>query len=320
MEKIIQTQNVGPEKFESNNLKSLNLEPRNPEANIVTIKTHNYKELVNKLVPLITSVQKDEKGLLNVTFNKEPVWDSGVLSVSPEAKAGVALVARSAVYMAAKIKLANDESGLDYETTIQMRELDVNATKYLTKNPWYNDAKSRMGQRPISISEALRIDPNYLKSELKQRGNKKPLFVSLAALQATAVACSLGANINPASETAPIAKSNTPDTVDYRRTVEWPQDAPSLTTWQNESGKNISGFIDENGEKKQFLTYFDVVNPDAKLGEKGYDYGIIALNDKGINTIHRIAGYYSNVTYNPDVKYYQVFYFPIQVPTPNPGK
>lgn len=97
----------------------------------------------------------------------------------------------------------------------------------------------------------------------------------------------------------------------------WIKDPPKPTSWQDASGKTVNGYIDEKGVRHQFLTYFDVINKNAKIGETGYDYGVVALNVQGTNIIHRVAGYYTTLTFDTDLHYYLVYYFPIEVPTPN---
>ena len=156
---------------------------------MLPIQPHDFESLVDSLRPLIGSVTPQKDGSLAVTFTQEPSWDSGVVPYSPGVKAGVALVARSAAYMAAKLNLSGGE--LDIPTTIQMRELSVDATKFLTKHPWFNDAESQKGLCPISVVQALRVDPDFLKEKLKPVKPKFKLAMGLAALEATAVACAL---------------------------------------------------------------------------------------------------------------------------------
>lgn len=98
------------------------------------------------------------------------------------------------------------------------------------------------------------------------------------------------------------------------------QEAPQTIAWTDKDGKRVEGYIDNNGKKRKLQTFYDVVNQDAKLGEKGYDYGVIALSDKyGFGIIHRVAGYYYARTYLPDEHVYGIFYYPIQVPPPPSG-
>ncbi|EKE14189.1 MAG: hypothetical protein ACD_12C00636G0004 [uncultured bacterium] len=57
----------------------------------------------------------------------------------------------------------------------------------------------------------------------------------------------------------------------------------------------------------------NAVAPAAEFGRTGYDYGIVAYNQQGINTIHQVAGYYSQMVYDSSVGYYKVCYFPIGI-------
>ncbi len=193
MAEIAGTQLVGLEKPR---VQSLNLEAGRAGLPVVGIATHDFESLVSRLIPLIDSVTKQKDGTLAVKFSKEPSWDSGVVPPSDDVKAGVALVARSAAYMAAKLKLSGGEA--DIATTIQMRELSVNATKFLTKNPWFNDAEGVKSRRPISVVEALRVDPDYLLSESKPVKSKWKLGVSLSALTAAGITCTLSSASPPA--------------------------------------------------------------------------------------------------------------------------
>lgn len=91
-----------------------------------------------------------------------------------------------------------------------------------------------------------------------------------------------------------------------------PNDGTGTLTHGNPSSE-LSVRVDQVEKKRIRLTYYDVVNRNAKLGETGYDYGVIAYNEMGTNIIHRVAGYYHVMTYDSNSGCYVVNYYPIQV-------
>jgi hypothetical protein len=278
MAEIKGTQDVG---FEINSrLQFLNLEPGRENLPVTGISTNNFESLVHSLVPLIESVDTRDKGSIKVTFNSEPSWDTGVIAVSEDAKAGVALVARSATYMAAKLKLAGDE--IPMEMTVQMRELEVNATTFLIKNPWSNDLNASLGMRPISVMKALRTDPNYLMSELKPAKSRYKLGASLAALSAGAIACELASP----TPSAISAEMPTPAaTRDLRESNTATPETPATPTYvvppnSSETGVPVPGKI----ESVTSINPFDVAHKGIHADVVAGDVEKIVNKDFNTNT------------------------------------
>lgn len=281
-------------------LRSLNLEPGQVNLPITVIRTNDFENLVHALVPLIGSVNKGKNESLTVEFTNEPSWVTGVVPTSDEAKAGVALVARSATYMAARLKL--NEGHVSSEMTIIMRELSVNATYFLTKHPWFSNFDTKFGMRPISIVLAMRNNPDYLISELRSGKSKnKKAATSFAAIMATALACDLAAPgpspiVFVENQSESEIYSFSPTTVNRRKEV--PYVSANRPVTENPETSRSNGFT--FGEL--WRTYLDVQLSPERVKGKAYDfdrYCIQFSNGCGANVddpkqyFGEVAGFYS---------------------------
>ncbi len=161
----------------------------------------NFERLVDTISENIDAVEEVD-GQVQLTLKRDVIWHSGAKPLNLDNTnrdwAKHAIVARAAAFAAA-LKHGKDE--LDIETTVAIRELEVEASEITHPHPWYTNQNDPLSLAPIKLSEALgKNHQQLLKEAYPERPVRKRMLLapSIAALSVGMTACALAKESPPA--------------------------------------------------------------------------------------------------------------------------